>query len=178
MMAAGAMLLSACGSDNNTASSGGSSGSGTASASAGDCGGKKALKSSGSSAQANAMTRFVNAYETDCPGFTLNYTSSGSGAGVSEFLGGQTDFGGSDSPLNAEKGEVEKAKARCGGSDAWNLPAVFGPIAVTYNVEGVDGLVLDGPTVAKIFNGTVTTWDAPRSRRSTAGLRYRQSRST
>ncbi|BBX68314.1 phosphate ABC transporter substrate-binding protein PstS [Mycolicibacterium psychrotolerans] len=161
MMAAGAMLLSACGSDNNTASSGGSSGSGTASASAGDCGGKKALKSSGSSAQANAMTRFVNAYETDCPGFTLNYTSSGSGAGVSEFLGGQTDFGGSDSPLNAEKGEVEKAKARCGGSDAWNLPAVFGPIAVTYNVEGVDGLVLDGPTVAKIFNGTVTTWDAP-----------------
>ncbi|KRE26529.1 phosphate-binding protein [Mycobacterium sp. Soil538] len=159
MMAAGAMLLSACGSDNNTASSGGSSGSGSASAS--DCGGKKALKSSGSSAQANAMTRFVNAYETDCPGFTLNYTSSGSGAGVSEFLGGQTDFGGSDSPLNAEKGEVEKAKARCGGSDAWNLPAVFGPIAVTYNVEGVDGLVLDGPTVAKIFNGTVTTWDAP-----------------
>lgn len=44
------------------------------------------------------MTRFINAYEKDCPGFTLNYTSSGSGAGVSEFLGGQTDFGGSDSP--------------------------------------------------------------------------------
>ena len=160
MLAAGALLLSACGSDNNTASSG-SSGAGSSSAPAGDCGGKKALKSSGSTAQANAMTRFVNAYEKDCPGYTLNYTSSGSGAGVSEFLGGQTDFGGSDSPLNAEKGEVDKAKARCGGSDAWNLPAVFGPIAVTYNVEGVDGLVLDGPTVAKIFNGAVTTWDAP-----------------
>ena len=107
------------------------------------------------------MTRFINAYEKDCPGFTLNYTSSGSGAGVSEFLGGQTDFGGSDSPLNAEKGEVDKAKERCGGSEAWNLPAVFGPIAVTYNVDGVDGLVLDGPTLGKIFNGTVKTWNAP-----------------
>ncbi|WP_137148573.1 phosphate ABC transporter substrate-binding protein PstS [Mycolicibacterium sp. CR10] len=158
LLAAGTLLLSACGSDNNTASSGSGD---TGSAPAGDCGGKEALKASGSSAQANAMTRFINAYEKDCPGFTLNYTSSGSGAGVSEFLGGQTDFGGSDSPLNAEKGEVDKAKERCGGSDAWNLPAVFGPIAITYNLEGVDGLVLDGPTLGKIFNGTVKTWDAP-----------------
>ena len=157
LLAAGAMLLSACGSDNNAASG---SGDGGSSAAAGDCGGKEALKSSGSSAQANAMTRFVTAYETDCPGQTLNYTSSGSGAGVSEFLGGQTDFGGSDSPLSADKGEVAKAEERC-GSPAWNLPAVFGPIAVTYNLPGVDGLVLDGPTVAKIFNGTVKTWDAP-----------------
>ncbi len=158
LLAAGALLLSACGSDDNTSSGSGSDGGSTP---AGDCGGKKSLKASGSSAQANAMTRFINAYEKDCPGFTLDYTSSGSGAGVSEFLGGQTDFGGSDSPLNAEKGEVEKAKERCGGSDAWNLPAVFGPIAVTYNVEGVDNLVLDGPTLAKIFNGTIKTWDAP-----------------
>ena len=157
LLAAGALLLSACGSDNNASS--GSGGESVESTS--DCGGKEALKASGSSAQANAMTRFVNAYEKDCPGFTLNYTSSGSGAGVSEFLGSQTDFGGSDSPLNAEKGEVDKAKERCGGSEAWNLPAVFGPIAITYNLEGVDGLVLDGATVGKIFNGTVKTWDAP-----------------
>lgn len=159
LLAAGALLLSACGSDNNTSSGSGSGESG--SQPAGECGGKEALKASGSSAQANAMTRFINAYETDCPGFTLNYTSSGSGAGVSEFLGGQTDFGGSDSPLSADKGEVEKAKERCGGNDAWNLPAVFGPIAVTYNVSGVDGLVLDGPTLGKIFNGEVKTWNAP-----------------
>ena len=160
LLAASAMLLSACGSDDNAAS-GSSSGSGSSTAAAaGVCGGKQALKSSGSSAQANAMTRFVTAYESDCAGQTLNYTSSGSGAGVSEFLGGQTDFAGSDSPLNDSKGEVAKAAERC-GSPAWNLPAVFGPIAVTYNLPGVDGLVLDGATLAKIFNGTVKTWDAP-----------------
>lgn len=159
-------MMSACGSDDNKSSSSGDSGS-SANGAAGDsasgveCGGKKALKASGASSQANAMTRFVTAYETACDGYTLNYTSSGSGAGVSEFVGGQTDFGGSDSPLNAEKGEVDKAAQRCGNTPAWNLPAVFGPIAVTYNVAGVDGMVLDGPTLAKIFNGTVKTWDAP-----------------
>ena len=152
--------LTACGSDNNTTSAS-SSIAGDGAGSAVDCGGKKALKGSGATAQANAMTRFVTAYEAACPGYTLNYTSSGSGAGVSEFVGGQTDIGGTDSPLNADKGEVEKARARCGGTDAWNLPMVFGPIAITYNVAGVDSLVLDGPTAAKIFSGAVSTWDAP-----------------
>jgi phosphate transport system substrate-binding protein len=159
LMATGALVLSACGSDNNTATGGETATSG-ASAAKVDCGGKKSLKSSGSTAQANAMTRFVNAYETACDGYTLNYTSNGSGAGVSEFIGKQTDFGGSDSPLNQQKGEVDKAKERC-GSEAWNLPVVFGPIAITYNVPGVSSLVLDGPTAAKIFNGAITTWNDP-----------------
>ncbi|WP_255605076.1 phosphate ABC transporter substrate-binding protein PstS [Mycolicibacterium xanthum] len=107
------------------------------------------------------MTRFITAYQNACPGFTVNYTSSGSGAGVSEFTGGITDFGGSDSPLSAEKGEYDKAKERCGGNDAWNLPVVFGPIAVTYNLDGITDLALDGPTLAKIFSGAVTKWNAP-----------------
>jgi phosphate transport system substrate-binding protein len=160
VLAASSLVLSACGSDNTSSSSGGSSATSGAPAAKIDCAGKKTLKASGSSAQANAMTRFVNAYEQACSGYTLNYTSNGSGAGVKEFVGNQTDFGGSDSPLNAEKGEIDQAKQRC-GSDAWNLPVVFGPIAVTYNLPGVDALVLDGPTAAKIFNGAVTTWNDP-----------------
>jgi phosphate transport system substrate-binding protein len=164
-LAAGALLLSACGSDDNT-SAGGNNGGATSASNAGAavsvaCGGKKALKASGSTAQANAMTRFVNAYETKCDGYTLNYTGNGSGAGVSDFTGKQTDFAGSDSPLDAAKGEVDKAKTRCDGNPAWDLPVVFGPVAVTYNLDGVDGLTLDGPTLAKIFSGAVTTWDDP-----------------
>ena len=159
LLAAGSLVLSACGSDKNTSSGGSTTTSGASTAKI-DCGGKKTLKSSGSSAQANAMTQFVNGYEQACSGYTLNYTSNGSGAGVKEFIGKQTDFGGSDSPLDATKGEVDQAKQRC-GSDAWNLPVVFGPIAVTYNLPGVDALVLDGPTAAKIFNGAITTWNDP-----------------
>ena len=123
-----------------------------------DCGGKQSLKASGSTAQANAMTRFVKAYENACPGQTLTYTSNGSGAGVTEFLSGNTDFGGSDSPLTGN--EYSMAKDRC-GSDAWNLPVVFGPLAITYNLEAVNKLTLDAPMLAKIFNGTITRWDDP-----------------
>ncbi|MFD4431797.1 phosphate ABC transporter substrate-binding protein PstS [Nocardia sp. NPDC058497] len=154
VFAVGAMTLAACGSDDNTG--GDTVGANTNVA----CGGKQALKASGSSAQKNAMERFIAAYETNCDGFTLNYTSSGSGAGVNEFLGGQTDFGGSDSPLSSKKEEPAKAQERC-GAPAWNLPTVFGPIAITYNIDGVTDLVLDGPTAAKVFNGSVATWDAP-----------------
>ena len=154
VLSAGALALSGCGSDNNGAGANGPAGP----AGKVSCGGKKTIKASGSTAQANAMTRFVNAFEQACPGQTLNYTANGSGAGISEFNGNQTDFGGSDSPLAAN--EYAAAQQRC-GSPAWNLPVVFGPIAITYNVAGLNSLNLDGATAAKIFNGAITTWNDP-----------------
>jgi phosphate transport system substrate-binding protein len=123
------------------------------------CGGTKSLKASGSSAQANTMALFVTAYEKACRGYTLSYTATGSAAGISEFISGQTDFGASDLPMNPRKGQVYKARVRCGDNDAWYLPMVFGAIAITYNLPGVDSLVLDGPTTAMIFNGTIMTWN-------------------
>lgn len=150
-----ALVLSGCGSDKvaSPPSAPTSAPSGNAS-----CGGKATLKASGSTAQANAMTQFITAYQKACPGHTLNYTSNGSGAGVSEFASNQTDFGGSDSPLTPK--EYTAAQQRC-GSPAWNLPVLFGPIAITYNLNEVHSLNLDGPTAAKIFNGAITTWNDP-----------------
>ena len=153
VLATGALVLSGCGSDNKASSPSASSGANVS------CGGKQTLKASGSTAQQNAMTRFANAFEQACPGQTLNYTPNGSGAGISEFIGNQTDFGGSDSELLPP--EYDAAQQRCGGSPAWNLPVVFGPIAITYNVNGVTSLILDGPTAAKIFNGAIAAWNDP-----------------
>ncbi|AKN16237.1 phosphate ABC transporter substrate-binding protein PstS [Mycobacterium haemophilum] len=164
LLATGALMLSGCGSDNNAAAGGARTGPSSGQVS---CGGKPTLKASGSTAQANAMTRFVNAFERTCPGQTLNYTANGSGAGISEFSGNQTDFGGSDSPLS--KKEYAAAEQRC-GSQAWNLPVVFGPIAVTYNVNGLSSLNLDGPTTAKIFNGSITSWNDPAIQALNAGV--------
>ena len=124
-----------------------------------DCGGKLSLAASGSTAQANAMTRFIDAYGKACAGQTLNYTANGSGNGIADFLAGRTDFAGSDIPLSGD--QYAAATKRCGGADAWNLPVVFGPLAITYNLAAVDSLVLDAPTLAKIFNGTITRWDDP-----------------
>lgn len=151
LLAAGAIVLSACSNSRATLPY-------TAGAKV-DCGGKQALAASGSTAQANAMTRFIDAYSKACSGQTLNYTANGSGAGISDFLVGKTDFGGSDTPLSGD--QYAAAKQRCGGADAWNLPVVFGPLAITYNLGAVDTLVLDAPTLAKIFNGTITRWDDP-----------------
>jgi phosphate transport system substrate-binding protein len=156
VLAIGAVMLSACGSNNNGTSASTTTGSSTAANVA--CGGKPTLKASGSTAQANAMTRFVKAFEQGCPGQTLNYTANGSGAGISEFMGNQTDFAGSDSPLG--KSDLPKAQQRC-GSPAWDLPVVFGPIAIAFNVNGLNSLNLDGVTAAKIFNGAITTWSDP-----------------
>jgi len=123
------------------------------------CAGKQTLTASGSTAQANAITHFTKAYQDACPGTTLNYTANGSGAGIQEFLGNKTDFGSSDSALQGA--EYQTAKQRCGGSDALNIPIVFGPIAITYNLPDVDILILDGPALAGIFSGTITRWDDP-----------------
>jgi phosphate transport system substrate-binding protein len=158
VLATGALVLSGCGSNNNSNEGGSSTSSGASSSADVHCGGKKALKASGSTAQANAMARFVNAFEQACSGQTLNYTANGSGAGINEFVGNQTDFGGSDVALSDD--EHGKAQQRC-GSPAMDLPTVFGPIAVTYNINGVSSLNLDGPTTAKIFNGTIKNWNDP-----------------
>ena len=153
LIAASALVLSACGSDENAGGGGVSAAPGVT------CGGKPDLRSSGSSAQNNAMTRFVATYQQTCQGQTLNYTPSGSGAGRNEFLGGQTDFAGSDSALK-DGDETTRAQQRC-ASPAWNLPLVFGPVAIAYNVPGVTDLVLDGPTAARVFNGQIATWNDP-----------------
>jgi phosphate transport system substrate-binding protein len=157
LLVAGALVLSACGGNSKTSSS--SSGSSAAPVTV-TCGGKKKLLAAGSTAQTNAIEQFVYAYIRACPGYTLDYNANGSGAGVQAFLVNETDLAGSDKPLDPAKGQLDRARERC-GSPAWDLPAVFGPIAVTYNVNGVSSLNLDGPTTAKIFNGAITAWNDP-----------------
>jgi phosphate transport system substrate-binding protein len=160
--AASALLLTACGSDPGAAPGGGGGGTTTGGAAApsnANCEGKSTLTGEGSSAQNNAMAVFIQAYQQACDGRNVAYNPTGSGAGIKQFSAGLVDFGGSDSPLAAA--EEGPAAQRCGGSPAWNIPLVFGPVALAYKLEGVDGLVLNGPTAAKIFSGGVTTWNDP-----------------
>nr|WP_206037826.1 phosphate ABC transporter substrate-binding protein PstS [Rhodococcus sp. HNM0569] len=158
MVAIGAMTLTACGSDDNSAASGVQVSDSSAS-----CEGKANLGGAGSSAQKNAMDQFVATYIAACQQKDANvnvaYTASGSGDGRTQFLASQIDFAGSDSPIKGE--QAEQAQQRCAGGEAWNLPLVFGPVALAYNLDGVDDLVLDAETTAKIFNGTIRTWNDP-----------------
>lgn len=164
LLAAGALVLAGCGTNTSTSSSGSSAKSAPI-----DCGGKKGLRASGATAQENAIDQFVYAYVHACPGYTLDYNANGSGAGVRQFLDNATDLGGSDVPLEPAKSEPQQAAQRC-GSPAWDLPTVFSPIAITYNINGVNSLKLDGPTAAKIFNGSITKWDDSAIKALNAGI--------
>jgi phosphate transport system substrate-binding protein len=157
-----ALTLTACGSDNN-ASTGGTSATGTATgsgtASAANCGGKNSVTAEGSTAQQNAIAEFNKVWGQTCSGKTLAYNPTGSGAGVDQFIAKQVDFAGSDSALKDD--QVKKAADRCGGNPAWNLPLVFGPVALAYNIDGVDKLVVNADVLAKIFQGQITKWNDP-----------------
>jgi phosphate transport system substrate-binding protein len=165
--AAAALTLAACGSSsNNSSGSTGASGSGGNS----DCA-TGTLKAEGSTAQANAMTQWIDDYQKKCSGATINYNPTGSGAGVMQFNGGQVDFAGSDSALDPTKGETAAAQKRC-NSPAWNLPMVVGPIAVAFHVKGIQdgGITLTPDLVAKIFLGQITTWDDPAIKSVNSGV--------
>ncbi|MEV7322550.1 phosphate ABC transporter substrate-binding protein PstS [Streptomyces sp. NPDC093970] len=153
----GALTLSACGSDDNGGGSGSSTPSSSANASSIKCDDAKGqLLADGSSAQKNAIDAWVKAFSQAC-GVQINYKGSGSGAGVTAFTQGQVAFAGSDSALKPE--EVAASKKVCNGGQGIDLPMVGGPIALGYNVPGVDNLVLDAPTIAKIFDSKITKWN-------------------
>jgi phosphate transport system substrate-binding protein len=161
LLAASALVLAGCGSTTHASSSGPTT-------SPVQCGGKKQLKGSGATAQENAMEQFVFSYVHACPGYTLDYNANGSGGGVTDFVNNVSDLAGSGDPLDPSKGQVDRAAQRC-GSPAWDLPAVLEPIAITYNLNGVNTLKLDAPTLAKIFNGGITRWDDPAIKALNAG---------
>lgn len=189
-----ALVLAACGTDNNSMSDGKNAGASTRSSAdqsanpgspAGDptsgaaggggtrpvsitCG-KGTLQLAGSTAQTNAMSQWTKAYQNQCPGATINYGGGGSGQGVQNFTDGTIDFAGSDFPL-APGDEQQSADKRCKSGPAIDLPMVPGPIAVGYNLPGVDKLNLSAPVLAKIFSGKVTKWDDSAIKRDNPGV--------
>ncbi|MCL7425066.1 phosphate ABC transporter substrate-binding protein PstS [Streptomyces sp. YS415] len=155
----GALALTACGSD-DTGDSGSSDS--TTSTQAGNikCDDAKGqLLADGSSAQKNAIDAWVKQFTAACKGVQINYKGGGSGAGITAFTQGTVAFAGSDSALKPE--EVTASKEVCSGGQGIDLPMVGGPIALAYNVEGVDNLVLDAPTLAKIFSDKIKNWNDP-----------------
>ncbi|MER7049860.1 phosphate ABC transporter substrate-binding protein PstS [Streptomyces jumonjinensis] len=155
----GALVLTACGSDDNAASTGGNDGKTNAASDISCEGAKGKLLASGSSAQKNAMDLWVKNYMAACSGVEINYKSSSSGEGIVAFNQGTVGFAGSDSALKPE--EVTESKKICKGGQGINLPMAGGPIAIGYNLSGVEDLNLDAATIAKIFNGKIKNWNDP-----------------
>ncbi len=152
------LVLTACGSDDNSKTGDGTTKPSAAAAGDIKCDGAKGkLLASGSSAQKNAVDLWVKNYMAACSGVEVNYKSSSSGEGIVAFNQGTVGFAGSDSALKPE--QVEESKKICTGGQGIDLPMVGGPIALGFNIAGVDKLNLDAPTIANIFNDKIKKWD-------------------
>lgn len=90
-------------------------------------------------------------------GVGVNYQPVGSGAGIESFTQKLVDFGATDVPMSPTSELPAAVKA---GGPVEEIPIALGGVSVAYNIPGVkSGLHLDGPTVAKIFLGTITKWN-------------------
>ncbi|WP_018347578.1 phosphate ABC transporter substrate-binding protein PstS [Longispora albida] len=148
------LALTACGSDNTTTKPGATG----AAAAKIECAGGT-LNVAGSSAQKNAMLEWIKAYKGACKDAKIEYNANGSGAGIQGFTAKTADFAGSDSALKDT--EQPAADARCATGKAIHLPMVTGPIAIVFKVDNVDSLQLKPATLAGIFSGKITKWNAP-----------------
>ncbi|MGI8731302.1 MAG: phosphate ABC transporter substrate-binding protein PstS [Solirubrobacteraceae bacterium] len=154
LLVAGSLALgvAACGDDDETAGGGGDAGSDLSGTTAG----------AGASTQAAAQEAWAAGFQTMNPETTVTYDPVGSGGGREQFVaGGKILFAGSDAALEGE--ELDGAQQRCGGPD--NLieaPIYISPIAIVYNLEGVEDLQLSPPTLAAVLKGDIKQWDDPK----------------
>lgn len=118
------------------------------------------LVGAGATSQGSAQEAWIAAFQTANPGVTVTYDGVGSGAGRETFIAGGSGWAGSDSALNDD--ELAGEFAKCApDTSAIDIPTYISPIAVIFNLEGVDELNLDAATIASIFKGDITNWNDP-----------------
>lgn len=146
--------LAACAPANEGGSSGESSGDGAGAGTevSGD------LNGAGASSQGAAMEAWIAAFGDANPDANVAYDPVGSGGGREQFAAGAVQFAGSDAYLKDD--ELTAAQEQCGG-EVIEMPNYVSPIAVIFNLEGVDELNLSAEVLAGIFTGAITSWDAP-----------------
>jgi phosphate transport system substrate-binding protein len=112
------------------------------------------LHEAGSTLLYPLFQRWAADYSATHSGTTITTKASGSGDGISEAIAGSVQLGASDAYMSDEQAEQNRT--------ILNIPLAISAQTINYNVPGLNsaGLRLDGPTLAGIFAGTITTWDA------------------
>ena len=97
--------------------------------------------------------KWADAYKKET-GIGLNYQSIGSGGGIKQIYARTVTFGATDAPLKGE--DLDKRGIA-------QFPMVMGGIVPVMNLPGIKTreLVIDGPTLARIFLGEIKSWDDP-----------------
>ena len=96
-------------------------------------------------------SKWSEAYK-DKSGVGVNYQSIGSSGGIKQIKAKTVDFGATDAPMKADEAEKEGLV---------QFPAVIGGVVGIVNLTGVKPgeIKLTGDLLAKIFMGSITTWN-------------------
>lgn len=119
------------------------------------------LDATGASSQTAAQEAWVANFQTANPDVTVNYEPTGSGTGRENFIAGASNFIGSDRAFNDEEIAAGgfAACAADGEAGIVELPMYISPVAVAFNLEGVDSLNMSAETIASVFAGEITSWN-------------------
>lgn len=106
------------------------------------------------------MQAWIAGFQAANPDVSVAYDPVGSGGGRTQFVEGGVVFAGTDAALDEE--ELAGAEQRCAPGGVVEVPLYISPIAVMFNLEGVDSLNMSAATLAGIFARDITRWDDER----------------
>ena len=134
------------------------------------------IAGAGSTAQEAAQKAWIAEFENANGGATISYDGVGSGGGREKFISGGVAYAGSDTPLSESEGELGKAIKRCEPGQLVEVPDYVSPIAIIYNLPGVEELKLEPETLAKIFNQEIENWNDPEIAKENEGVELPETR--
>jgi phosphate transport system substrate-binding protein len=127
------------------------------------------LSGDGSTFQKGFNDVAIGYFKQKQKGVSISYQGVGSGQGRTDFTNKVVDFAGTDAPYAAGAAPADPF---------FYFPTVVAPITVSYNLSGVTNLKLSADTIAKIFEGQITTWDDPAIKNENPGAKLPSTRIT
>lgn len=122
------------------------------------------LQGSGASFPKPIYEKWVSEYGKINPNVSIDYQSTGSGAGQNAIISKTVDFGASDEPM--ADADLQKA-----GGALLHIPTVLGAVVLTYNLADVkEPLKLSPEVIADIYLGKIKKWNDPKIKADNASL--------
>lgn len=123
------------------------------------------LNGAGSTFVYPILSKWSAVYEDTVGKASVNYQSIGSGGGIQQLIAKTVDFGATDGPMTDEQ-------LKTAGAPVLHIPVTMGAVVPAYNLDGVaKTLKLDGPTLAGIFLGKITSWNDAAVQSSNPGVK-------
>jgi phosphate transport system substrate-binding protein len=127
--------------------------------------GNVTMQGSGSTFVKPMMDKWTSEFGKLNPGIRIDYSGTGSGAGIKAIQSRTADFGASDAAMSDDE------LSQTTGGEIVHIPVVLGAVVLTYNLQGVEQpLKLSPELIADIYLGKIRRWDDARLKAENPGV--------